>query len=97
MTAKSKAARRRSAKRDLAAADGKRPRRRATGGTFKHVETVARSLTTAGRRRARSVMKKVVDTVSKAIVPRAEKIWRGIASKRQAILTARASGGSSKA
>lgn len=97
MTAKSKAARRRGAKRELAAADAKRPRRRATGGTFKHVETVARSLTTAGRRRARSVVKKVVDALSRTIVPRAEKIWRGLASKRQRILMPRASGGSSKA
>lgn len=96
MTAKSKAVRRRGAKRELAAADGKRPTQRARGGTFKHVETVARSLTTAGRRRARNVVKSVVDTVSKAIVPRAEKLWRGLANKRRRILTPRASAGSSK-
>jgi len=96
MTARSKAARCRAAKRELAEVDGKRPRRRTRGGTFAHVESVARSLTTAGRRRVAKAARTILDTVSGTIAPRVAKLCRGIASKRHTLLAARGSGAGGK-
>lgn len=93
MTVKTTVTHRRPIRREVTEAHAKKPRLRARSGTFKHMETVATSLTTKGRLRARTVAQKIVTAWLRTIKPRIEKLLRGLSSKRR---WARANGGASK-
>lgn len=96
MTAKTKTARRKAAKRELIEGHRKSSQLRARGGAFKHVETVARSLTSKSRRRTRSPAQNIIHAWSRTIIPRVGTIWRNLSGSRRALLSARTSGGSIK-
>jgi len=93
MTVKTRARRRRPMRREITEAHGKKPRQHTRSRAFKHMETVATSLSSKGRRRAMTVARKIVSAWSRTVQPRLEKLLRRLSSKRPRAPT---SGGGSK-
>jgi hypothetical protein len=79
--AKTTGTRRRAIRREVTETHGKKPRRRTRRGAFKHMETVATSLSRKGRRGAMTVAQKIVGAWSRTIQPRVEKLLRSLSSK----------------